>query len=169
MADDSHVPPPEAQPEPSPREESHAPPESAPDASGQDAGPGKVHVDADWKAEAKAEKERLAREMDARSRAAAEDARPGTGSAAGPGPGRLPPASFAALVQTLATQAVIFLSDETDPQTGRPLRNLDLAKHNIDLLAVLDEKTRGNLADEEKRLLDRYLYELRMAYVSAAS
>jgi hypothetical protein len=165
MADDSHAPPPEAQPEPSPREEAHAPPEAAPDAAERDAGPGNVHVDADWKAEAKAEKERLAREMDDRSRAAAQ----GAGAAATAGPGRLPPASFAALVQTLATQAAIFLSNETDPQTGRPLRNLDLAKHNIDLLAVLDEKTRGNLADEEKRLLDRYLYELRMAYVGAVS
>jgi hypothetical protein len=169
MADDSHAPPPDAQPEPSPKEEAHAPPEASPDTGDQAAGPGTVHVDADWKAEAKAEKERLAREMDGRGRAAAQKTGSGAGFAATAGPGRLPPASFAALVQTLATQAAIFLSNETDPETGRPLRNLDLAKHNIDLLSVLDEKTRGNLTDEEKRLLDRYLYELRMAYVSAAS
>ncbi len=169
MAEDSHVPPPDAQAEPSPEEQGHAPPEAAPDVGDQAAGPGKVHVDADWKAEAKAEKERLAREMKRRGRTAGPAAGAGAAAAPAAGPGRLPPASFAALVQALATQAAIFLSNERDPETGRMLRNLDLAKHNIDLLAVLDEKTRGNLADEEKRLLDRYLYELRMAYVGAAS
>jgi len=124
---------------------------------------GAIRVDADWKAEAKAEKQRLARETEQAT------AGPGAGAAGAGRPGRLPAPSLAALVQTLATQAIIFLSNETDPETGRSLRNLDLAKHNIDLLGVLEEKTRGNLSDEEKRLLDRYLYELRMAYVAAAS
>ena len=73
------------------------------------------------------------------------------------------------LVQTLATQAAIFMSEQADPETGRPIRNLELAKHNIDLLRVLEEKTKGNLADDEKRLLETLLYELLMAYVSAAS
>ncbi|MFO8011735.1 MAG: DUF1844 domain-containing protein [Phycisphaerae bacterium] len=170
MADESTPPPPDAPPEPSPEEGATPSPDEetprAPDAGKPQGGTGKVHVDADWKAEAKAEKERLAREMEDRGRAAGPGAE---AAAAAAGPARLPPASFAALVQTLATQAAIFLSGERDPETGRPLRNLDLAKHNIDLLSVLEEKTRGNLADEEKRLLDRYLYELRMAYVSAAS
>ena len=122
----------------------------------------KIHVDSDWKKEAQAEKERLARE--------AETAEPS--AAGGPGPGdeqTLPPATFAALVQMLATQAAVFLSDQRDPETGRSLRHLDLAKHNIDLLGVLEEKTKGNLADEEKRLLEGLLYELRVAYVGAAS
>jgi len=127
-----------------------------------------IHVDADWKAEAKAEKERLARQMQETTDAAGPGAAGGRAAGAG-GPGGLPAPSFAGLVQTLATQAAIFLSKERDPETGRTLRNLDLAKHNIDLLAVLEDKTRGNLDDEEKRLLDRYLYELRMAYVGAAS
>jgi len=122
----------------------------------------KIHVDTDWKAQAKAEKERLARQVEGAGRAAAE---PAAETAAGP----MPPASFAALVQTLATQAALFLSPARDPHTGRSLRNLDLAKFHIDLLSVLEEKTRGNLTEEEKRLLDRYLYDLRMAYVSAAS
>jgi len=122
----------------------------------------KIHVDADWKKEAQAEKQRLARQ--------AETAEPS--AAAGPAPGGrqpLPQASFAALVQMLATQAAIFMSDQRDPETGRSMQHLDLAKHNIDLLAVLEEKTKGNLTDDEKRLLDHLLYELRMAYVSAAS
>ena len=86
------------------------------------------------------------------------------------GPGQtMPDATFSVLVQTLATQAALFLSDERDPETGESLRQLDLAKHHVDLLAVLEEKTKGNLTPEEKRLLDTVLYELRMAYISAAS
>ena len=162
MPDESTTPAPGERPEPSPDDRPH----EQPQAGRQEGEQGKVHVDADWKAEAKAEKQRLAQEMGARGRAAGPAA--GAGPAAR-GPGRLPTPSFAGLVQMLSTQAAIFLSGETDPQTGRPLRNLDLAKHNIDLLSVLEEKTRGNLTDEEKRLLDRYLYELRMAYVGAAS
>jgi hypothetical protein len=69
----------------------------------------------------------------------------------------------------LATQAAISMSDQRDPETGQPLQNLDLAKHYIDLMAVLEEKTRGNITDDERRLLDTLLYELRMGYVSAAS
>jgi len=167
MADESRTPSDEAPPEP--YNETPPQPDAGADEPKADAdttgGAGRIHVDADWKAEAKAEKERLARETAERHAPAGQ----GPAAGAGRGPGRLPPPSLAALVQTLATQAAIFLSSETDPETGRPLRNLDLAKHHIDLLSVLEEKTRGNLTDEEKRLLDRYLYELRMAYVGAAS
>lgn len=144
-------------------------PPAAPGGSGPAAGGPKIHVDSDWKKEAQAEKERLAREAE---QAAASAPPAGGHAAAGPQaapPRELPPANFTSLVQTLATQAAIFLSDQEDPETGESLRHLDLAKHNIDLLGVLEAKTRGNLTDDERRLLDRLLYELRMAYVSAAS
>jgi len=154
------------QPEPpKPAQEAKDAPPKEEAASGE----GKIHVDADWKAQAKAEKQRLAREAE---RAPAEAPRAAGAGAAGPRAARaagMPVASFAGLIQMLATQALIFLSDERDPQTGRSLRNLGLAKHNIDMLSVLEEKTRGNLTDDEKRLLDRCLYELRMAYVAASS
>ena len=137
-----------------------------------------LHVDDDWKRQAQEEKERLAREVAAKAaRPAAPPPPPAQGPRlAGPeieteaeaGQG-LPEASFSVLVQTLATQAAIFMSDQADPETGQSIRNLDLAKHNIDLLRVLEEKTKGNLTDEEKRLLETLLYELLMAYVSAAS
>jgi hypothetical protein len=139
--------------------------------------PPRIHVDDDWKRQAQAEKERLAREAEAA--AAAPPPRgpsgPAAGAEAGAGQGqprggrRMPPATFVSLVQALATQAALFLSDQHDPETGQPMQHLGLAKHNIDLLAVLEEKTKGNLADDEKAMLDRLLYELRMAYVSAAS
>ncbi len=140
---------------------------TSPEPSGADQPPTeepKIHVDSDWKKEAQAEKERLAREAETAepSAAAGPEAEADAGQA-------LPAASFAGLIQMLATQAAIFMSDQRDPQTGQPLRHLDLAKHNIDLLGVLEEKTKGNLTDNEKKMLDRLLYELRMVYVSAAS
>jgi hypothetical protein len=138
-----------------------------------------IHIDSDWKRQAQAEKERLSREVEQKG-APAPGAAAGAGAAArtgaaatapaGPRPrGQgLPPASFATIVQTLATQAAIFMSSERDPETGASIRNLDLAKHNIDMLRVLEEKTKGNLSEEEKRLLETVLYELLMAYVEAA-
>lgn len=134
-------------------------PEPAPDADPQ------IHVDAEWKAQARADKERLARE----AAAAPETPADAAGPTDDPNAGRLPGPSFVSLVQTLATQALIFMSNERDPHSGRSLRNLDLAKHNVELLGVLEQKTAGNLTDDEKRFLDRTLYELRMAYVGAAS
>ena|SRR5688572_2048282 len=82
--------------------------------------------------------------------------------------GEAQPASFAGLVSQLMTQTLFYLG-ELAPRGGEPVVNLDMAKHNIDLLGVLEEKTRGNLTPEEKKLLDSVLYELRMRYVSVAS
>jgi len=122
----------------------------------------RIHVDSDWKREAQAEKERLAHEI--------EDAQASAGAPGGRrDDGALPPPTFATLVQMLATQTAIFLSDQVDPRSGRPLRHLGLAKHHIDLLRMLEEKTRGHLEDEEKRLLEALLHDLLMAYVEAAS
>ena len=135
-----------------------------------------LHVDQDWKAEVKAEKERLARENRqkeaadmANDRKRAEGVIGGDEAGAGQqGQGELPPADLAMLVNSLATQALLLLSPQSDPETGKPAMNLDLAKHSIDLLGVLEEKTRGNLTKEEKSLLDTALYQVRMAYVSAS-
>ncbi len=114
----------------------------------------KIIIDDDWKAQAKAEKERLSKEV--------EQAVEQQGAA---GPRGLPPASFATLVNTLATQAALALGGMEDPRTRRRLVDLDLAKHHIDTLAVLEQKAKGNLTDEEKSLLDQALYQTRMLYV----
>ena len=121
----------------------------------------KIIVDDDWKAQAQAEKQRLAEQ--AETRPAAGDA--GAGAA---GPREVPPASFAALVQSLVTQALFALGGFEDPNTKKRYVDLDLAKHHIDTLSVLEDKTRGNLSDEEKKLLDESLYEMRMAYMQMA-
>jgi hypothetical protein len=135
-------------------------------------GGARIHVDTDWKKQAQAEKERLTREVEAAAAAKAAAPKDSAGVPGAEYGGRaqgLPPATFSVLVQTLATQAAMFMSEQPDPETGAPMRNLELAKHNIDLLRVLEEKTRGNLSEEEKHLLETLLYELLMAYVSAAS
>jgi hypothetical protein len=156
-----------------------------------------LHIDTDWKKQAQEEKRRLAEQAEkakgaappptgagapagtgaAAATAAPSDPRGATPSAAtgarpstrgGAQQRELPPASFATLVQTLVTQALFYLGD-LSPRGGEPMLNLDMAKHNIDLLGVLEEKTRNNLAPEEQRLLDAALYESRMRYISVAS
>jgi hypothetical protein len=116
----------------------------------------KIIVDDDWKAQAKAEKEKLAKEVEGEG--APRGGRAGQ-------PRELPPASFTTLVSSIVTQAFLSLGGMQD-RSGRRYVDLDLAKHHIDTLAMLEEKTKGNLADEEKKLLDQGLYECRMQYVN---
>ncbi|MCY4588242.1 MAG: DUF1844 domain-containing protein [Bryobacterales bacterium] len=82
-------------------------------------------------------------------------------SAASPPP--LPAASFELLVMSLGVQAQMELTAPNDDDAPPP--NLDMARHTIDLLAVLKEKTKGNLSLEESRRLDNTLTELRFRYV----
>ena len=124
----------------------------------------KVVVDEDWKSQAEAEKQKLA---EAEKSAPASE--PGGGAAAaGKGPRSLPPASFSTLVSTLVTQILFAMGAIEDPQTKRRYRDLALAKHNIDILSVLEAKTKGNLTEQEKKMLDNALYEVRIAYVQVA-
>lgn len=115
-----------------------------------------LHVDADWKARAQAEKERLAQAAET-----AERQRPRSGE--------LPKADFRTLVGVLASQAVMGLGAVGDPKTGRVVVDLPGAQFSIDLLGVLEEKTRGNLDDEEARELSQVLSELRSRYVQISN
>lgn len=135
----------------------------------------KIVVDSDWKAQAQAEKEKLAREVEAKQAQAAAGGPAGpaaaAAAAAGAGAGaqrELPPASFETLVASLATQILYALGGYEDPRTKRRYVDLDLAKHHIDTLSVLEEKTKGNLSEDEKKVLDNALYECRMQYVQIA-
>jgi hypothetical protein len=80
----------------------------------------------------------------------------------------IPDASVGTLVNSLMTQVLLYLG-ELAPRGVEPQVNLDMAKFNIDLLGVLEEKTKGNLAPDEQKLLDTALYETRMRYVQIAS
>ena len=77
--------------------------------------------------------------------------------------------SFTAFVLSLASTAAIHFGDLPDPATGeRSEVDLDGAMQMIEILALLDQKTRGNLTAEERQVLEQVLYELRLRYVEAS-
>ena len=86
-----------------------------------------------------------------------------------PNPAGAPTAlSFPAFVLSLAHTAAVHFGDTPEPSTGQTMpQDLTAAKQMIDVLALLEEKTRGNLTAEERQLLEQLLYELRMRFVEA--
>lgn len=79
-----------------------------------------------------------------------------------------PALSFAAFVLSLAHTAAVHFGDIPDPVSGQAGRsNLPAAQQMIDILSLLEQKTRGNLSPEERQLLDQILYELRLRWVDA--
>jgi len=121
----------------------------------------KIHVDSDWKAQAQAEKAKLAE----KSKAAPKPGGPGAPGAQG----GLPPANFETLISTMITQALFAMGAIPDPRTGQRMQHLDLARHHIDMLSVIEEKTKGNLTEEETTMLTGALYELRTRYIQLSS
>ena len=113
-----------------------------------------LHVDSDWKAEAQAEKERLSRQEK-------EKAKTEGGSRSR----ELPAPDFKGLVGTLATQAIMGLGAMGDQKTGRVVIDLDGARFSIDLRGVPEEKTKGNLTDDENKDLHQVVVELRNRFV----
>jgi hypothetical protein len=81
---------------------------------------------------------------------------------------RLPPPSFSFLVATHAAQISTLLGQTPNPLTGKTEVRLDMAKHFIDTLAILQEKTKGNLTDDESQLLSAVLHQARVGYLAAA-
>jgi len=80
----------------------------------------------------------------------------------------LPPATFTFLVLSLRAQAEMQLGLVTFGQEEKGEPDLDLARHSIDMMAVLMEKTKGNLTIEERRLLENTLTELRFRFVQVS-
>lgn len=128
----------------------------------------KIIVDSDWKSQAQAEKERMAAAEKAKTPPpaprpagpAGEDMGMMGGEPEGP-----PQPTFEELVRTLAMQALMYLGAFPDPESGRRIVGLEAAKFNIELLSMLEEKTKGNLTELETKFLTQMLYELRMQYV----
>lgn len=79
--------------------------------------------------------------------------------------GTMPQATFSTFVLSLASSALMQLGEVPNPETGQMEESLPMARHTIDVLDMLREKTRQNLDDEERRLLEGVLYEVRMKYV----
>ena len=117
----------------------------------------KIIIDDDWKSSAQAEKEKLvAAEKEKAEQAATQ------------GPGGLPEViGFKELLSLFATQALMYMGAIPD-QSGRAMVSLEVAKLNIDLLAVVQEKTKGNLTAEEQEMIDGTVTELRMQFVEVS-
>jgi hypothetical protein len=113
----------------------------------------KIIIDEDWKSQVEREKEQLAREK-APPKPEAERT------------GALPPPSLAELVTMLATQVLVSLGQAPNPFTGKAELRLDEAQHFIDLLDVLETKTKGNCTPEETALFNDVLHQLRLAFVA---
>lgn len=121
----------------------------------------KIIVDEDWKS-------RVAAEKEAAARAAHEPTPPPSAGEAASAAGRpeLPPASFEMLVTTLATEAMIGLGQIPHPMTQQLHPDPDQARYAIDMLEMLAEKTKGNLAPGEERGMRDLLHQLRMAFIA---
>jgi hypothetical protein len=105
--------------------------------------------DESWKEKAQREKEKLASE-------------------AGDRGARMPPASFLGLLEELSLRTMLALGQLREPATGGVYFDLEAAKYAIDLLGVLEEKTKGNLDPGEKAALEDALHTLRLIFVQAA-
>ncbi len=75
------------------------------------------------------------------------------------------PIDFSTFILSLSSSAAVHLGLVPHPESGKPSRNLPMAKQTIDILSILQNKTGGNLTGEEERLLGEILYNLRMAFV----
>jgi hypothetical protein len=124
----------------------------------------KIIIDEDWKQQAQKEKEILAAQEKAEKEKAEKEKTPRDKSRRG----SLPKGDFAALISMLVTQALFALGllqvegqEEKEP-------DLELAKYSIDMLETIEKKTKGNLTEEEKKVLENTLGQVRIAYVKVA-
>lgn len=99
------------------------------------------------------------------TRPSPEGGEPQTGSATASGSQPLPPPDFNTLVGMFSTQAMVALGVIPNPATGQSESQVDLARHFIDMLSVLENKTQGNLDSNEASMLSSTLHQLRMVYV----
>lgn len=113
----------------------------------------KIIVDEDWKAQVQAEKE------------AAQPANAQEASKAGPR-GPLPPPSLSLLVTSLGMQAMVAMGLVPNPISGKLEAEFDQAKHLIDTIEMLRDKTQGNRTAEESAAIEDLLHELRLSYVT---
>jgi len=114
----------------------------------------KIIIDEDWKEQAQKEKEELAKEAEKDTKEEQAHAQK-----------QLPPADFSGLVSMLTTQAFFALGLIRTEEDKEQPADLQLAKYNIDMLEVIEQKSKGNLAEEEEKLLSGALHQLRMSFV----
>lgn len=112
----------------------------------------KIIIDEDWKSQVEAEKEALKDEPASKSSA--------------PGAYEIPPASFEMLVTTFASEAMVALGQLPNPFTNEHSISFEHARYTIDMLQVLQDKTKGNLSTDEAAMLETLLHQLRLAFVT---
>ena len=79
-----------------------------------------------------------------------------------------PEINFATFVLSMSGSAMLHMGQVPNPESGKSEKNLSLAKQTIGIIELLQEKTKGNLTDDESKLLESILYDLRMNYVQAS-
>lgn len=79
----------------------------------------------------------------------------------------MPEVTFAAFIMSLNTSALFHLGEIADPVTGEKTIDRELARHTIDTLMLLEDKTKGNLTDEEEQMLTGILYDVKMRFVKS--
>jgi hypothetical protein len=119
----------------------------------------KIIIDEDWKQQAQKEKEILAAQEKAEKKKTPQEK-----SRRGP----LPEGDFAALVSMLVTQALFALGLVQVEGQAEKEPDLELAKYSIDMLETIEKKTKGNLTEQEAKILENTLSQVRMAYVKLA-
>ncbi len=119
----------------------------------------KIIIDTDWKSQAQAEKEKLVAAEAKKAQAKSDPNAPARDDA---------PVGIQDVISLLVSQTLMYLGAVPDPQSGRAIVAPEYAKLHIDMLAALEEKTKGNLTEAEANLLKRALHELRMEYVEVS-
>ena len=79
----------------------------------------------------------------------------------------LPEVNFSSFLISLSSSVLLNLGEIADPVSGKKTQNMELAKQSIDIINMLKDKTNGNLEEEEKKLLESLLYDLKMRFVEA--
>ena len=77
----------------------------------------------------------------------------------------LPEINFSSFVLSLSSSALLHFGEIPDPITNKKERSMPLAKQTIDILGILQEKTKGNLSQDEQQLIDNLLHDLRLRYI----
>ena len=128
----------------------------------------KLFVDEDWKSKVQAEKEAATQAGNPQPDVAAKTSEaPAAKPEMDDSKAELPAASFSSLITMLATQAMVALGQIPDPVQNKPVVRLKFARHYIDTLGMLEEKTKRQLTADEAALLEHVLFDLRLEFVAA--
>lgn len=82
--------------------------------------------------------------------------------------GPLPEVNFSSFILSLSSSVLLHLGEIADPISGEKRKNMDLAKQSIDIISMLQDKTKGNISQDEEKLIEQMLFDLRMRFFEAS-